>query len=51
LKLLRNLQRKGFLLPILGKQTLRDGKTGIPYDQPVTVGVMTILEIASPGGR
>jgi DNA-directed RNA polymerase subunit beta len=32
-------------LPILGKQTLRDGKTGIPYDQPVTVGVMTILKL------
>jgi DNA-directed RNA polymerase subunit beta len=32
-------------LPILGKQTLRDGKTGLPYDQPVTVGVMTILKL------
>jgi DNA-directed RNA polymerase subunit beta len=32
-------------LPTLGKQTLRDGKTGIPYDQPVTVGVMTILKL------
>jgi len=32
-------------LPILGKQTLRDGKTGIPYDQPVTVGVMTVLKL------
>ncbi|HSJ88980.1 MAG TPA: DNA-directed RNA polymerase subunit beta, partial [Anaerolineales bacterium] len=30
----------GHPMPILGKQTLRDGKTGIPYDQPVTVGVM-----------
>ncbi|MBK8417625.1 DNA-directed RNA polymerase subunit beta [Candidatus Villigracilis saccharophilus] len=36
---------KGIPLPILGKQTLRDGKTGIPYDQPVTVGVMTILKL------
>jgi len=35
----------GFPLPILGKQTLRDGKSGIPYDQPVTVGVMTILKL------
>jgi DNA-directed RNA polymerase subunit beta len=35
----------GRALPILGKQTLRDGKTGIPYDQPVTVGVMTILKL------
>jgi DNA-directed RNA polymerase subunit beta len=35
----------GHPLPILGKQTLRDGKTGIPYDQPVTVGVMTVLKL------
>ncbi|HEY5903510.1 MAG TPA: DNA-directed RNA polymerase subunit beta, partial [Anaerolineales bacterium] len=32
-------------LPILGKQFLRDGKTGVAYDQPVTVGVMTILKL------
>ena len=32
-------------LPILGKQILRDGKSGLPYDQPVTVGVMTILKL------
>jgi DNA-directed RNA polymerase subunit beta len=32
-------------LPILGKQILRDGKTGIPYDKPVTVGVMTMLKL------
>jgi DNA-directed RNA polymerase subunit beta len=32
-------------LPILGKQILRDGKSGIPYDQPVTVGVMTVLKL------
>jgi DNA-directed RNA polymerase subunit beta len=31
--------------PILGKQTLMDGKTGDPYDQPVTVGVMTMLKL------
>jgi DNA-directed RNA polymerase subunit beta len=31
--------------PILGKHILRDGKTGAPYDQPVTVGVMTILKL------
>ncbi len=35
----------GLPLPILGKQVLRDGKTGQPYDQPVTVGVMTILKL------
>jgi DNA-directed RNA polymerase subunit beta len=38
-------KEKGLPLPILGKQLLRDGKTGLPYDQPVTVGVMTILKL------
>ncbi len=32
-------------LPILGKQILRDGKSGQPYDLPVTVGVMTMLKL------
>ena len=32
-------------MPTLGKQTLRDGKTGVPYDQAVTVGVMTVLKL------
>ncbi len=32
-------------LPTLGKQFLRDGKTGTSYDQPVTVGVMTMLKL------
>ncbi len=31
--------------PILGKLKLRDGKTGLSYDQPVTVGVMTMLKL------
>lgn len=35
----------GVPAPILGKQILRDGQTGLPYDQPVTVGVMTILKL------
>ena len=35
----------GHPMPILGKQMLRDGKSGIPYDQPVTVGVMTVLKL------
>lgn len=38
-------KEKGIPLPILGKQTLRDGKTGLKYDQAVTVGVMTILKL------
>jgi DNA-directed RNA polymerase subunit beta len=36
---------RGIALPILGKQLLRDGKSGQPYDQPVTVGVMTMLKL------
>ena len=32
-------------MPIIGKQVLRDGKTGKAYDQPVTVGVMTMLKL------
>ena len=35
----------GSPIPTLGKQSLRDGKSGLPYDQPVTVGVMTILKL------
>ena len=35
----------GTPVPVLGKQGLRDGKTGEPYDQPVTVGVMTMLKL------
>ncbi|MGQ9834122.1 MAG: DNA-directed RNA polymerase subunit beta [Candidatus Villigracilaceae bacterium] len=35
----------GMPLPTLGKQLLRDGKTGKFYDQPVTVGVMTVLKL------
>src|SRR5574340_1140446 len=38
-------RQTGLPLPTLGKQTLRDGKTGKQYDQPVTVGVMTILKL------
>ena len=37
--------RDGSPTPILGKQILRDGKLGEPYDQPVTVGVMTMLKL------
>ncbi|HEX9618109.1 MAG TPA: DNA-directed RNA polymerase subunit beta, partial [Anaerolineales bacterium] len=32
-------------IPTLGKQILRDGKTGQPYDQPVTVGIMSIMKL------
>jgi DNA-directed RNA polymerase subunit beta len=32
-------------VPTLGKQIVRDGKSGIPYDRPVTIGVMTMLKL------
>ncbi len=32
-------------MPIFGKQILRDGQTGEPYDHPVTVGVMNVLKL------
>jgi DNA-directed RNA polymerase subunit beta len=41
----KEMADSGIPAPILGKQVLRDGKTGEPYDQPVTVGVMTILKL------
>jgi DNA-directed RNA polymerase subunit beta len=37
--------RTGNPVPTLGMQILRDGKTGQPYDRPVTVGVMTMLKL------
>lgn len=33
-------------LPILGKERLIDGKTGRPFDQPVTVGIAHMLKLA-----
>ncbi len=35
----------GHPLPLFGKQILRDGQTGEPYDHPVTVGVMNVLKL------
>jgi DNA-directed RNA polymerase subunit beta len=32
-------------VPILGKQTVRDGKTGEPFHRSVTIGVMTMLKL------
>jgi DNA-directed RNA polymerase subunit beta len=32
-------------IPTLGKQLVRDGRTGDLYDQPVTIGVMTMLKL------
>mgnify|MGYP000982650685 FL=1 len=39
------MRETGTPMPILGKQILRDGKSGQRYDQPVTVGVMTMLKL------
>ncbi len=39
------MMKTGVPVPTLGKQILRDGKTGKRYDQAVTVGVMTILKL------
>jgi len=33
-------------LPILGKMILYDGKTGEPFDQPVTVGIIYMMKLA-----
>jgi len=41
----RVMAKTGDPLPILGKQTLRDGKTGMPFKKPITVGLMTILKL------
>ena len=36
----------GIPLPILGKEKLIDGKTGSPFDQAVTVGIIHMLKLA-----
>ncbi|NLX11596.1 MAG: DNA-directed RNA polymerase subunit beta, partial [Chloroflexi bacterium] len=38
--------RTGVPVPIVGKQRLYDGKTGEPFDQPVTVGIIHMLKLA-----
>jgi DNA-directed RNA polymerase subunit beta len=37
--------KHGKPIPVLGKQIVRDGMSGLPYDQPVTVGVMNMLKL------
>ncbi len=39
-------RRTGYPMPISGKMILYDGKTGEPFDQPVTVGVITMMKLA-----
>ena len=33
-------------MPYLGKERLIDGKTGRPFDQPVTVGILHVIKLA-----
>ena len=42
---LRNLMKSETLKVIDGKVTLYDGRTGCPFDSPVTVGVMNYLKL------
>ena len=39
------MKETGDPLPIIGKQMLYDGKTGLPYDQPVTVGKVLMMKL------
>ncbi len=39
------MTKTGVPLPMFGKQIVFDGKTGKPYHNPVTVGVMNILKL------
>jgi DNA-directed RNA polymerase subunit beta len=41
----KTMMETGLPIPVLGKQRLRDGKTGRPFDQPVTVGIMSIMKL------
>jgi DNA-directed RNA polymerase subunit beta len=38
--------RTGYPMPTTGKMTLYNGKTGEPFDQPVTVGVISMMKLA-----
>ena len=38
--------RHGVPVPLYGKHRLYDGKTGEPFDQPVTVGIIHMLKLA-----
>ncbi|UCC88768.1 MAG: DNA-directed RNA polymerase subunit beta [Anaerolineales bacterium] len=39
-------RKSGIPLPTAGKMILYDGKTGEPFDRPVTVGVISMLKLA-----
>ncbi len=44
-KTVETMARTGVPIPTLGKQPLHNGKTGELFDQPVTVGLMTMLKL------
>jgi DNA-directed RNA polymerase subunit beta len=39
-------KRTGEPMPVNGKMVVYDGKTGEPFDQPVTVGVISMMKLA-----
>ncbi len=41
----RIARERGVPSPITGKVTLRDGRTGAPFDQPITVGYIYMLKL------
>jgi len=43
---LRLSQTTGVPMPVTGKVILYDAKTGEPFDQPVTVGIITMMKLA-----
>jgi len=45
LEALRVSQETGIPLPTLGKMILYDGRTGEPFDQPITVGVIHMMKL------
>jgi DNA-directed RNA polymerase subunit beta len=44
-KAIRTMGKTGDPLPTLGKQIVRNGKTGMEFNQPITVGYMTIMKL------
>jgi DNA-directed RNA polymerase subunit beta len=43
---LKASRHTGIPMPIAGKMILYDGKTGQPFDQPVTVGIISMMKLA-----
>jgi len=40
------MDETGSPIPTLGKMVLIDGKTGLPFDKPVTVGIIHMMKLA-----